>query len=79
MLYKLDKLSLDGHNKEWCKRESEIKLENIYDKKILNDMNSKNDIKVNNIAEWTLLHDILNPSKRTKNINRYDYKGQRNF
>ena len=25
--------------------------------------------KVNIIAEWNLLHDILNPSKHTRNIN----------
>ena len=29
--------------------------------------------KVNKLAEFNLIHDILNPSKRTKNMNRHDY------
>ena len=37
--------------------------------KILNIMHDIHDTKVNNIAEWNLIHDILNPSKRTKNTN----------
>ena len=28
----------------------------------------KNDNEVNNISEYTLLHDIINPHKRAKNI-----------
>ena len=36
--------------------------------KILNDKNRINDNEVINIAEWKLPHDILNPSKHTKNI-----------
>ena len=39
--------------------------------KIMNDMNCINDIKLNNVGEYNLLHDILNPSKRTKNINSH--------
>ena len=30
-----------------------------------------NDNEVNKIDEWNLLHDIINPPKRTKNLNRY--------
>ena len=47
----------------------ERKLDNIYDTKILNDMDSIHDNKVNNIAECNLPHVILNPSKCTKNVN----------
>ena len=35
-------------------------------------MNPIHDKDTNNIAECNLLHDILNPFKRTKNINNYD-------
>ena len=31
------------------------------------------DKEVNNIAEFNLLHDITNPTKRAKNINSYYY------
>ena len=37
--------------------------------KIPNGMNHIHDNKVNKIAECNLLHDMLNPSKCTKNIN----------
>ena len=43
--------------------EFESKIENI------NNLNLINDNKVKNKSEWNLLHDILNPSKLTKNIN----------
>ena len=36
-------------------------------------MNLKHDNKVNSIAEYNLLHDILNHSKFTKNINIHYY------
>ena len=36
--------------------------------KSLNNMNRIHDNKVINISEYNLLHDVLNPSKRTKNI-----------
>ena len=36
--------------------------------KRLNDMNHINDNKVSIISQCNLLHDILNPSKRTRNI-----------
>ena len=41
----------------------------IYYMKISSSMNPIHDNEVNNIAEWNLLHDMINPSKRTKNIN----------
>ena len=46
----------------------ESKLENISDMTILNDMNPMYDNKVNNIAEYNVLHGILNNSKGNKNI-----------
>ena len=66
-LYDPDKLSLD--EKKWCKRVFESKLIYIYDMKILNSINCTHNSKVNNISEWNLLHDILNPYKHTENIN----------
>ena len=39
--------------------------------KILNSMSRTNNNKANNKAECNLLHDMLNPSKRTKNINSH--------
>ena len=47
--------------------ESELKI--IYYINILNDINRMHDNKVNNIAEYNLPHDIINISKRHKNIN----------
>ena len=32
-------------------------------------MTHKDDLKVNNIDEWNLLHDLINPSKHTKILN----------
>ena len=34
-------------------------------------MNRIHDNKVNNIAEFNLIHDIINPPKRTKKLNRH--------
>ena len=39
--------------------------------KCFNSMNCIYDNKINNIAECNLLHDMLNPSKRTKDINSH--------
>ena len=41
----------------------------MYDMASVNAMNRKHDNKLNNMSECHLLHDILNPSKITKNIN----------
>ena len=49
----------------------EIKLKNMNDMKIINDMSCIHDNKVDNISERNLLHYILNPSKPTKNINSH--------
>ena len=38
----------------------------IYGIEAWNDMTNKHDKKVNNIAEWNLLHDIKNPYNLTK-------------
>ena len=70
-LYKLDKLSLD-ENKLYDPA-FEIELKIIYDMKRLNGMNHIHDNEVNKIAEWNLLQDIINTSRRTKNINRHYY------
>ena len=43
----------------------------FYDMKILTDINHIHDNKVNNISEFNLLHDKLNPSKCNKNINSH--------
>ena len=45
----------------------EYKLENTYEIEIHNGMTCIHDNKVNNIAEFNPLHDIINPSKCTKN------------
>ena len=67
-MYKKEKMNLkkENGNKEWRKRVFEIDLKNIYDMK-----NIQNN-GVNNIDEINLLHYILNPSTRSKNIN-YNY------
>ena len=49
----------------------EIELKNIHCMKSLNSMNLIHDNKLNNIAEFNLFHDILNPSKHTKSINSH--------
>ena len=41
--------------------------------KRLNIMNRIHDNKLNNISECYLLHDIINASKRTKNLNSHYY------
>ena len=64
-------MSLDNTKEklEWCNRAFECELENAYYIKIQNGMPCMNDNKVNNIYEWILLNDILNPLKHTKNLN----------
>ena len=42
-LHEIDKLSLDRNYKEWRKRAFESELENMYDTKRLNSMNSIHD------------------------------------
>ena len=51
----------------------EIKPKIIYDTKRQKGMNSIHDNKVNSIAKWNLLYDILNSSKRNINIDRHYY------
>ena len=53
------------------KRAFESEIEYVYGIKIPNFMNPMHYNKVNNIAEYNLLHEMLNPSKCTKNINRH--------
>ena len=70
-MYELDKFSLGDCHKEWLTYELGKELKNIHDMNILNDMNFAYDNKVNNIYEWNLLHNIINPYKCTKYINIY--------
>ena len=51
--------------------ESELKIG--YDINRPNSMNHIHDNKENIISEWNLLHDILNLSERTRNINIHCY------
>ena len=53
------------------KRAFESELKYIYDIKRPNRINDIHDNEVNKIYECNLLHDILNPSKLTKNINSH--------
>ena len=72
-LYEIDNMSLD-ENKEkkgLGKRAVEIKLEYIYDINIQNGMTCIHENEVSKIFECNLLHDILNPFKRTKKLNIY--------
>ena len=57
------------YHKEWRKYIFVRKVESIYDVKNVHDTKNINDYYVNNIAEWNILHDILNPSKCTKITN----------
>ena len=54
---------------KWRDRAFESKIKIIYDINRPNEITHKYDNKVNNIAELNLLHDIINPFKRIKNIN----------
>ena len=54
-------------------RAFEGNIYNFCDINSLNDTNYIHDDKANNIFELILLHDILNPSKCTKDINRHDF------
>ena len=62
-------MSLD--EKKLRKRMFESELKIIYYMKRPNGMNYMHDKKVNKRAELNLLHDMLKPSKRTKNINSH--------
>ena len=68
-LYEIYKLGPD--EKKWRKHAFESELKIIYHIKRLNDMNHIHDKKVYNIVEWSLLNDMLSPSKQTKNINSH--------
>ena len=51
----------------------ELEIKNINYMKSLNAMNCIYDNKLNNIAEYNLLHDILNPSKKSEHRNIHYY------
>ena len=74
-LYHIDNTSLDENKEkiEWRKRAFEKKLENIYEIEIYNGMTCIHRNKVNKWSECNLLHDIINPPKRIKNLNRNYY------
>ena len=54
--------------KKWRTRAFESEREITYDIKIPNGMNRIHKDKVNKTAECNLIHDIINTSKRTKNL-----------
>ena len=54
---------------EWSKHAFKCKLENVYGIENRNDMTRIHPDKVNKISECNLLHDIINPPKRTNNSN----------
>ena len=63
-------MSLD-EKKERRKHVFESKLENTYDIESRNGMTFIFVKEVNKIAECYLLHDIINPYKHTKHLNRH--------
>ena len=64
-------MSLDKNkeNIEWRKRAFECEPKNEYEIEIQNGMTCIHKNKVNKLAEYNLIHDILNPPKNTKNSN----------
>ena len=58
---------------EWCKHTFEFKLEKTYGIENQNGMERIHDEEVNKISEYNLLHGIINPPKRTKNLNSNYY------
>ena len=54
---------------EWRKLAFKCELKNTYGVENRNDTARIHDYEVNKIAEWNLLHDIINPTKRTKKLN----------
>ena len=70
-LYNTNEMSVEKNKQNNCS--FEIKLWTICNTKRLNGMNFIHDIKLNKIPEYYLLNNILNPSKRNKNINSYYY------
>ena len=54
---------------ELRKHAFECELKHIYGFENKNDMTHIHDNEVNNISECNLLHDIINPHRRAKNVN----------
>ena len=52
---------------EWHKTGFEREIKYIYEFEIQNGISCIHRNKVNKIYEWNLLHDIINPTKHTKN------------
>ena len=67
-LYEIDNMALDENKQktEWRKCLFENELENTYEIKIQNDITCKYVNKINLIAEFILLYDIIYHYKRTK-------------
>ena len=74
-LYHIDIIILDDNKEkiELFKRAFESELENTYDIEIQNGMTFIHWNKVNKLDEYNLLHDIINPQKRTKILNSHYY------
>ena len=70
-LYQVENMSLDETKEtiEWGKRA--LEYESSYLSKKLYKMIYIHDNEVKNIPEYNLLHDIINPPKRAKNINSH--------
>ena len=69
-LYQIDNMSLNDKKEktEWCNRAFEFKLENTYEIQSQNGMTCIHGNRVNKWSEFNLIHDILNPPKRTKHL-----------
>ena len=70
-LYIVNKMSLEETKEslDCHKRAFEDEKKNSYGIENRNDMTRIHNNEVNNIAEWNLLHDIINPPKQTKILN----------
>ena len=72
-LYQVDKMSLEDTKEklDWIKRAFEYEKKNPYGIENRNDNTRIHNNEVNNIAEYNLLHDIINPPKCTKVFNSH--------
>ena len=68
-LYEVDKMSLEETKENIDRRRRAFE----YEKKNRNDMTRIHNNEVNNISECNLLHDIINTTKRSKQINSHYY------
>ena len=69
-LYQVWKMSLEEtkEKRDWRKRAFEYEQNNSYGIENINDMMNIHNNEVKNIAEYNLIHDIINPPKQAKTI-----------